>query len=172
MFYYLLLLIIPVIAALDQVVKAVIYKTVRVSGSIPVIENVFHISYTENTGAAFGIMKNFRWVFITFTAVVIVYLLYLLLGRKVKSYLFTVAACFVVAGGLGNLIDRVFRGYVIDYLDFRLIDFPLFNLADAVISVGTGLLCIYLLFYSDRAGKKKEGEGLGGQVEGEEKADN
>lgn len=159
MFYILFLLSIPVIVALDQIIKYVIFNTVRINGSIPVIKDVFHISYTENTGAAFGMMKNYRWVFITFTVVITAYLLYLLIARKVKSKLFVAAASLIVAGGLGNLIDRVFRGFVIDYLDFRLINFPLFNLADTVISIGTGLLCIYLIFFSEKA-EQKDGEGL------------
>lgn len=159
MFYILFLLSIPVIVALDQVIKYVIFNTVRVSGSIPVIKDVFYISYTENIGAAFGMMKNYRWVFITFTMVIIAYLLYLLITRKVKSRLFVAAACLIVAGGLGNLIDRIFRGFVIDYLDFRLINFALFNLADTAISIGTGLLCIYLIFFAERAGQK-DGEVL------------
>lgn len=155
MFNYIALIAVPIIVAIDQLTKILVYNNLRPIGTYPLIEGVFHFTYVKNTGAAFGILKDSRWVFILFSLIFIAVLLYVLLSKKITHKLFVIASVLVVSGGIGNLIDRIFRGYVIDFLDFRLINFAVFNFADSCITIGTALLFIYFVFFSD----KKEGQG-------------
>lgn len=117
-----------------------------VGDSIPVWDGVLHWTYLRNEGAAFGIFPNQRWLLVGLTSVLIIVGIYLLAARKIKSPFLIWAACLIVAGGLGNLIDRVFRHYVIDYIEVRLIHFAIFNFADCCVVVGTIMLILYLLF--------------------------
>lgn len=114
--------------------------------SIPVWEGVLHWTYLKNTGAAFGIFDQQQWVLVGLTSLVIIGCLYLLLSKKVKNTFLIWSIALVVAGGLGNLIDRIFRHFVIDYIEVRLIHFAIFNLADCCVVIGTILVICYFLF--------------------------
>lgn len=114
---------------------------------IPLWAGVFELQYCENRGVAFGMLQGQRWVFIPLTLLV-VGLLAMMLFRSEwrRSRVFCISAALIIAGGIGNLIDRIFRGYVTDFLYFKLIDFPIFNVADCYVTVGAVLLFVYLLF--------------------------
>lgn len=123
---------------LDQVTKLFISKNLSLNQSIPIIKGIFHLTLIHNRGAAFGILKNQIPLFI-FTAVSAIILIFLNLKNRDKKHpLYNISLTLILAGAMGNLIDRIFLGYVIDFLDFRI--WPVFNVADSVITVGVILL--------------------------------
>lgn len=111
--------------------------------SIPILQNIFHLTYIENPGAAFGILANHRLLFLLLTAVItgIMFYLYLQLNNKKSPTAFSLA--LVISGALGNFIDRFFRGTVTDMFDFQI--WPIFNIADICICLGLAGLCYLLL---------------------------
>ncbi len=152
----LVIILSAVIVGIDQLIKFLVYSYLKPVGSVEIIPGLFSLTYVENKGAAFGMMANMRWVFIIFTIAVIAVLFYVIFKKKIKSKMFTASAILLIGGGIGNLIDRIFLGYVIDYLSISFFP-PVCNFADYCITVGTGLLLIYMIFISDYFnGSKKE----------------
>lgn len=130
---------------LDQLTKYLSVLYLKAVETVPIIEGVIHLTYVENTGAAFGMLKNHRWVFIAVSFVsIIAFALYLYLGHA-ENKLYAVSISMVVSGGIGNMIDRLALGYVVDFIDFRLINFAVFNGADSFVCVGAGLLILALI---------------------------
>lgn len=142
----------------DQITKLLAVKYLSERDTYPLIRDVFHFTYVENRGAAFGMLADHRWVFLIFSTLAIVALgIYLFRGvsyfsekREDGTYpplapLGGVALALIVAGGIGNMIDRLALGYVVDFLDFTLIDFAVFNVADSYVTVGAVLLALHLL---------------------------
>lgn len=158
--HWILCLGLPIIFVLDQGTKAVVNHTVPLYESIPVIRGFFSITHIKNTGAAFGLlggdMSPVRTLFfmgITFGALVLIFFIF----RKIKEnrVLVPLSLAMIMAGALGNLVDRIRWGYVTDFLDFywRGSHWPAFNIADSAITVGVALLFIENLF-----GHKRESE--------------
>lgn len=147
------LIIIIFIMALDQVTKYLIQLYLSPVGtSLPLIEGVFHLTNAHNTGAAWGMMQGFRWVFIPVTLVVGALILYILFKNRKNLTIFSrITLALLFAGAIGNLIDRAILGYVRDMFDFCLINFPVFNIADSSLSVGCVMLVIDALFLKDRS---------------------
>lgn len=143
-----------VLIVIDQIIKIVVDTNMAVSESIPVIQDVLHLTYVQNEGAAFGIFQGQRWILVDVTSVVILAGIYLLAAKKLKSRFLIWSVALVIAGGLGNLIDRIFRHFVIDYIEVRLIHFAVFNFADCCVVVGTIMIVCYLLFGEIWAKKK------------------
>lgn len=155
-----MILIISIIigaVALDQLTKwlAVIY--LQGEPSFPLWQDVLHFTFHTNKGAAFGMLSNHRWVFMLFSAIAIVALLVYLIRFRPKSKWIQIALAMIVGGGIGNMIDRFFLGYVIDFIDFTLIDFAIFNVADSFVTVGAFMVMGYLIFdiISESKQKKK-----------------
>lgn len=114
---------------------------------IPVIDGVFEFHYAENPGVAFSMLEGQRWIFIPITLIIGGFILAMMLRSPLRRYpLFNITCVLILSGAIGNLIDRIAYGYVIDFLYFRLIDFPIFNFADCCVVVGAGLLFIFVLF--------------------------
>ena len=124
-------------------------------GTIPLIEDVFHLTYVENRGAAFGILQDKRVFFVLITLAFVVAVVYVILKYKNRPVVLNYGLTFMVAGALGNMIDRICRGYVVDMFDFRIINFPVFNVADIFVCIGAGLLAIFFIFCD---GKEKARE--------------
>lgn len=123
----------------------------HLKGAMPVVivEQVFELFYLENRGAAFGIFQNQRWVFLVLTSLVMVVLIWFYFRiPDIRRYLL-LRICVVVsfAGAVGNMIDRVVNGYVVDFFYFKLIDFPVFNMADIYVTVSVILALLLFLFY-------------------------
>ena len=135
---------VSVILALDQLTKFIINRLLLLHQSVPVIRGVFHLTLVHNRGAAFGILKNQVWFFILTSAFVII-LIYQNLKSNAKklSFAYRASLILILAGAIGNLIDRLILGYVIDFLDFRI--WPVFNIADSAITVGAVLLAYSIL---------------------------
>ena len=147
--------------ALDQMSKNWA-EEVLTKGEIPLIKNVLYLRYTENTGVAFSMFSDNRWILVGITAIMIAAVLAFFLSGKVtsKSELFSLS--LILAGGVGNLIDRISLGYVIDFIDVRLIHFAIFNVADMCITVGAILLCAAVLWEDkkEKEAKKMKMEAL------------
>lgn len=141
---------------LDRVSKWLTVQYVKPIGSYPVIKDVFHFTYVENRGAAWGIMQNGRWIFVGVTAVVCVAIVVFLIREKSMAPLLRVSLSVILGGAIGNLIDRVLYGYVVDMIHVKFIDYPVFNIADSATVVGTILLAWYIIFMT---GKTPEAEG-------------
>ncbi len=134
------------IVGLDQLVKALAYYALRPISTFELWKGVFRLQYCENTGAAFSILAGQTWFFILLTILLCSVIIILLLRGAVHSAVGRVALVCVVSGGVGNLIDRVFRGFVVDMFDFYLIDFAVFNVADIFVCCGCILFIILFLF--------------------------
>ena len=143
-------LVIAAVIILDQASKAYVMYGLgldEVGESIPLIENVFHFTHVRNTGAAFGMLdeENQRWIFIVASIIGIAALIFYLWKFRPKSKWACTALSMIIGGGIGNMIDRIALGYVVDFIDFTLIDFAVFNGADSFVCVGAGLLILALI---------------------------
>lgn len=154
--------------ALDQVVKYWALTNLQAQQTIPLLENVFHLTYVENRGAAFSLFAQFdsRWIFVALAVIVSVAIVVVLYKHLIQTALGRWSLVLVAAGALGNAIDRVAHGFVVDLFDFRLIHFPVFNVADIFICVGGVLFVIYFLFQH-----KDEDTAAASTSAGEHKAD-
>lgn len=132
----------------DQVIKMLVSAHLKPVGTVEVIDNIFSLTYVENRGVAFGMFKDMQWIFILITSVFIIAIIVYMFKTKPKGKLFYVCAGLIIGGGVGNLIDRIFYGYVIDYLSLSFFS-PVCNFADYCITIGTVMLVIYILFFSD-----------------------
>jgi signal peptidase II len=142
------------VVLIDYILKILVINNLKPIGSITVIPDLFSLTYVENKGAAFGMLSNARWIFIVFTIVVIIFLIVFLFYKKPKSKLINASLVLIIGGGIGNLIDRIFYGYVVDYLSLSFFS-PVCNFADYCVTIGAFLLIIYLLFFSDYLKKDK-----------------
>ena len=143
--YYLWFILTVVFSVgIDQITKYLAVKYLMPIGTFPIIEDVLHLTYVENTGAAFGMMKDSRWVFMTVSTVAILAIVYVLYKYGLEMPFASFCLSMILGGGIGNMIDRIALGYVVDFVDFRLINFAVFNGADSFVCVGAFLLVIYL----------------------------
>ena len=140
-----LIAIILGVIGLDQLTKWLTVVNLDEWESFPLWQDVFHFTYVRNTGMAFGMLKDHRWVFIVFSTVSIVALLVYLFCFRPESRWMQVSLAFIVGGGIGNMIDRILLGYVVDFFDFRLINFAVFNVADSFVCIGAGMMILYLV---------------------------
>ena len=141
-----------ILILLDQFTKHLAVKHLKDQMPVVLWKNVFELSYLENRGAAFGILQGKQWPLIIFTVIVLMIIIYLYLMRipSEKHFgLLNVIAILFFGGAIGNFIDRVMQGYVVDIFYFRLIDFPVFNVADIYVTVAAILLILCLLFYKE-----------------------
>lgn len=133
----------------DQWTKMLAVAHLKDQPSIVLLPGIFELQYLENTGAAFGILSNQQWFFYIVTVLlsgVLIWLYYKLPMTKYYRPVHTILI-FMIAGAAGNFIDRILNQYVIDFLYFSLINFPIFNVADIYVTVGITLLCVLILFY-------------------------
>lgn len=151
MLQVIMLTVIAALVGIDQLTKFLAIRFLENQPPVPIIDGVFELTFLRNPGAAFGLGAGMRWLLISVTSVVVIFLLVVLLSGKFKMYkVVNISAILIIAGGIGNLIDRVFFGKVVDFLYFKLIDFPVFNFADCCVVVGAILLLVYVFFfYSD-----------------------
>ena len=139
-----------VLTLLDQWTKSLVVHHLKDQNDIILIPGVFQLHYLENRGAAFGILQGKKIFFVIFTLIVLCMIAYLYLKRipDEKKFRPMDGICILFfAGALGNFIDRVFRNYVVDFFYFKLIDFPIFNVADIYVTVAAFAMIILGLFY-------------------------
>jgi signal peptidase II len=138
------ILIVAAIIALDQLIKNFVVKALA-DGSIEVIKNFFYLVYVENYGIAFGMFRNKTLFFIIAISIISVFVAFMIYKFHNKSISVTICLSLILGGAIGNLIDRIRIGYVIDYFSFTIFP-PVFNLADAAIVVGAIFLSLILIF--------------------------
>lgn len=136
------------LAVADQLIKLLVINTVKLDGGFSLLGGIVDILYVENRGIAFGMMENFRWLFIIITALLMIFIVVFLIVKKPKSKLLLAACSLIIGGGIGNLIDRVFLGYVVDYIQLSFFP-PVCNFADYCVTFGTVMLVIYMFFFSN-----------------------
>ena len=146
------------IVVCDVITKILALNMMKPIDTLPLWEGVFHLTYVENRGAAFGIFQYGRWFFIILTVLVLIGVFYMMRRYGGRSKTFDTATTFLIAGAVGNLIDRIFRGFVVDFFDFRLINFPVFNVADIFVCIGAGLLVLCIIISDESNRSKKDCE--------------
>lgn len=134
----LVVIIIFAVLLLDQITKYLVVIKMTQGMSIPVLEDVFHLTYILNPGAAFGMLEHNRFFFIATACLAIMAIMYMWSDIKKESKMIQIGVALFTGGALGNLIDRIQTGLVIDFFDFRI--WPIFNVADIGICVGVGLI--------------------------------
>ncbi|MCP3761926.1 signal peptidase II [Domibacillus sp. A3M-37] len=152
MYYYVLTLL---VILLDQWTKWLIVRSMEIGESVPVIENLLHITSHRNRGAAWGMLEGQFWLFYIITAVVVVGIIYFMQKEAKGKPLMKASLAVLLGGAIGNFIDRLFRGEVVDFVQTFIggYRFPIFNIADAALTIGVILLFI-AMFIEDRKGKK------------------
>ena len=139
-----------VIMAVDQLTKFFVVKYISASDIITVIPGLFEFVYVKNKGAAFNILSGrlgfLSLISLLFAAGVIWYMIV----KKPQNKMCRVSLMLLFAGALGNAIDRVFRGFVVDFIKTSFINFPVFNVADIAITIGAALFIIYLMFFDNK----------------------
>lgn len=142
---YIWLFIAILTIALDQASKAFIVANVSFSEHFTFVPGVFDIVYVKNTGAAFSILENHTWILGAISVVFSIAIVIYMLKAKPAEKLTVVSAGLLLGGAIGNGIDRIFRHYVVDFIELTLFSFPVFNLADVAITVGAALIVFWAL---------------------------
>lgn len=145
---------------LDQLSKFLMTSNFAPGEGFCVIKGILDFTYIRNEGAAFGMLQGARWFFIVLTVVVFAALIIYLIKSKPTSHLEKTALTLLAGGALGNFIDRVILGFVRDFIEVKFIDFPIFNVADCFVCIGTGLYVLYTLleFFKDKNKEAKADE--------------
>lgn len=142
------LLLAAAVVLSDQLIKIAVVQFLKPVGSVTVIPGLLDLVYVENTGAAFGLFADQRWVFITLTIIFVIVLIAVLFRLKITNKIYFTAMFLILGGAVGNLIDRIFNGFVVDYLQLSFFP-PVCNLADYCVVIGVVLMLIYVLFFTD-----------------------
>lgn len=155
-------LIIIFSVAADQISKYLVLQNIEMYEKVAVLPKVFHFTYIENKGAAFGMLSEHRWVFLIISSIAILIFIIYLIKYKPQDVLLRASLSMVVGGGIGNMIDRCFRGSVVDFIEVEFVDFYVFNVADMFVCVGCGLMILYMILSEIKESKaekaKKEEE--------------
>lgn len=137
----------------DQLIKYIVVQNMQLGETIPLINNVLHLTYVLNDGAAFSFLSGQAWILCGLTSIFLLALLIAFFHKKVRNPLLVSSLGLIISGGIGNLIDRFFRGdtlfygKVVDYIDFRIINFAVFNFADCCVCIGAALMILYVIFF-------------------------
>lgn len=133
-----------ILVIIDQLIKYIVNNNMLLGQPYPLIEDFLNITYVRNTGIAFGLFKNNNLFMIIVISIILIILLYFYKKEKNKVFTLNIAVTLLVSGAVGNLIDRIYYGFIIDYIDFTF--WPAFNIADSLIVIGSILLAVYLIF--------------------------
>ena len=138
------------ITAADQLIIYIVINNILPTDTIEVIPKILQLVNVKNTGAAFSLLSGRTNLLSIVSIAVCVVLLWYLIVKKPKNKLLLTSLGMILGGAAGNLIDRVFRSFVVDYIEVCFIQFPVFNLADIAITVGAVLLMIYVIFFDSK----------------------
>lgn len=133
----------------DQWSKQLAVKKLSDGSSIEILKNCFHLCYVENRGAAFGMFQGRQKVFLIVSLISLIFFIYIYECIPFEKHfrLLRIGLCVLTAGAIGNMIDRFFQGYVVDFFHFTLINFPVFNVADCFVCVSIAFFVVLILFY-------------------------
>lgn len=140
-------LVAVLIVVADQLIKILVVSTLKTGEPVVIFNGLVQFVYCENRGMAFGMLQDQRWIFIVFTVAVIIGVIIYMIKTRPKSKFLLATFALILGGGIGNLIDRIFLGYVVDYIQLSFFS-PVCNFADYCITGGTVMLIIYILFFS------------------------
>lgn len=144
------------LVALDQIIKLFVVEYLEPIGTLPLVEGFLQLHYAENTGAAFSSMSGHTDLLSIFTIIIIVIGIILLTTKRIKFGVEYVCTAIMISGGIGNLIDRLYRGFVVDFIEPLFIDFAIFNFADILITCSAVVLCVWMFYDAYRASKKEK----------------
>lgn len=168
---YISLAVAVVLVGIDQLTKWLAATHIKPQHSVNLIsvngKEWLNLTYQENTGAAFSILRDKQLFLIILTSIIILGVIILMLTKRIKKKGYIWSFSFIIAGGIGNLIDRVVHNYVIDFIDLRIIKFAVFNFADICAVVGTGLLIVFYVMEEIQNSKKKKNKSVNDQAEEE-----
>lgn len=146
------------IVIIDQLIKYFIYTNLSPDGNVTIIDGLLSFVYSENRGAAFGIFQNATLVFAVITIALIAVFLFLLITKRFSGKLFTSSIILIIGGGIGNLWDRLFRGFVIDYISISFFP-PICNFADYCITIGAALFILSIILLPEAKEKANTSKG-------------
>ena len=151
------IVLIIAIVAFDQITKILATEFLMPIGTIGFIPGVMDLKYVLNDGAAFSMMSGSRWLLVGITSISLIAVIYIVLFKKdkLKKYEY-ISLVLIIGGGIGNLIDRVLYGHVVDFFDTTFIDFAVFNVADCFVCIGLALLIITVVFDEYKLSKDKK----------------
>ena len=149
----LLLICCAALIAADQAVKAWVVAHLALGETAPLLPGLVELLRLHNYGAAWSSFSGSRWLLVGVTCAIVVFVTVLLVRRVVRHPLGVAACCMVISGGLGNIIDRVRLGYVVDMFNLLFINYPVFNVADILVVCGAVLGCVYYLWFYERYDK-------------------
>ena len=138
----------------DQLTKQLVVNFLDREEPFELIPGVFRFSYVENDGAAFGMLDDHRWIFMTVSIIAIIGIAVYLFGFSKEGWTFQIGLSLIISGGIGNMIDRLALGYVVDMLEFDFMEFAIFNVADSFVCIGAGLVILMLIIELIRESKK------------------
>lgn len=139
--------------ALDQWLKAYVTANIPLGQAQSLLPGVVELRTVHNYGAAWSSFSGSRWLLVAVTSIIVIFVTVLLVRRVVRHPLGVAACCLVISGGLGNIIDRVRLGYVVDMFNLLFMNYPVFNVADILVVCGAVLGCIYYLWFYERYDK-------------------
>ena len=139
-----------VLLAADQILKYWITQNLALYEPMPLIPGLVELKYIQNTGGGWSILSDYTWLLSLLTSIILVVVLILLIKGIIRHPLGRWGCVLLLAGGLGNLIDRFRLGYVVDMFNFQFMDFPVFNIADICVVCGMALAAVYYLFFYDK----------------------
>lgn len=150
--YYLIAVL---VIALDQVTKYIIVIQMDQGQSIELISGFLYLTSHRNAGAAFGILQGQMWLFYIATVIVVGVIVYMIITQAKESRFFGISLGLVLGGAIGNFIDRLLEGEVVDFIDVNIFtyNFPIFNVADMALVIGVGFMMIYFIIEEKRQGK-------------------
>lgn len=146
------------LVAADQITKLLIASSYDVGESTDIISGIIRLTYVRNRGAAFGMLANQRWIFLVLTTLTIAAIVWYIIKYRPRNKLVMGSLTLILAGGIGNMIDRIRLEYVIDFIDFYAFGEAwkwVFNVADACVCIGAGLMILYLILEMARESKEK-----------------
>ena len=152
--YWVILCVIPVVLiAIDQLTKLAAMQFLMDAPAVPIWNGVLELTFVKNFGISWGMLQNQRWVVGVLTAIMLAFVLVVLLSRRLAhSRVGTLGLLMIFSGGIGNLIDRMVNGYVVDFIHYyKWFDFPVFNFADCCVTIGAVLIFVYAFFFIDRS---------------------
>ncbi len=143
---------------LDIITKIIAERSLMPVGTTPILKDIIHFTYVENRGVAFGMFSGGRTIFIIVSIIVLIILGIIVAktNKKLRTKWMNMGAMLIFSGAIGNLADRIFRGYVVDFIDFRIIKFPVFNIADIAVCIGAAMLVIHFLIAEEKAAIKEK----------------
>lgn len=154
------LIIMAAVIAADQLSKILVLRYLVPVGQVKLIDGVFHLTYVENRGAAFGMLSDSRWVFMVLSCVAIIILIGYLWRYKPESRLLRISIALIAGGGVGNMIDRTVYGYVVDFIDVAFVWDYVFNVADSAVCIGCGLMILWFILSEIKEAKEKKNKSV------------